>query len=116
MECTESLLKENVAVHHLEVFALDDEFSILGPLDGGFGTAVDVALELGVFLLVRDDTLRPFDEARRNVHLQAGRHISGIFRVFGPTLIDTGVGFRHVGDTQAARRHPLETAVQVAVQ
>ena len=96
---------------YLEVFALDDQLAVLGPLDGGLRLAVDVALELGVLLLVGDDALRPLDVARRHLDVQRCRYVGRVFRVLGAALVDAVVLLRHIADQQTARTHPPEATV-----
>lgn len=98
---------------YLKVFAFDDEFPVFGPLDGGFGPSVQLALEFGVILLVRRGAARPVDETRRHLHFQLGRHVNRVFRVLRPALIDAHILFRHRINLQTARTYAVETAVQM---
>lgn len=99
---------------YLKVFALDDELSVLCPLDGGLGPAVELALELDVLLLVGGGAARALDVARRHLHLQLGRHVRRVLRVLRPALVHARVRLAHRVDLQARRRHTSEPAVQIA--
>ena len=96
---------------YLKVFALDDQLAVLGPLDGGLRFAVDAALELGVLLLVGDDTLRTLDEARRHLDLERGRYVAGVFRVLSAALVNAVVPFRHVTNVQTAGTRAPEATI-----
>ena len=54
---------------YLEIFTLDDELPVFGPLDGGFRPAIELALELRIIFFMRNDTLRSFYIFRRHLDL-----------------------------------------------
>lgn len=98
---------------YLEVFTLNDELSVFGPLYGRFGPSVKLTLEFGVIFLVTRNAARTSHITGRHLNVQLSCHVNRIFCVLSPTLVDTDVLLSHGIDLQTARSNTMESATQM---
>jgi hypothetical protein len=98
---------------YLKVFTLDDQVSVLVPLDGGLGHAVDFTLELDVAFLDRNNILRSTQKTGRDQNFKDGGRVDRVFRVLRSALISAFVIDFDVFDLEASLADPQEPGVKV---
>ncbi len=98
---------------YLKIFTLDDQVSVLVPLNGGLGHAVDFTLELNVAFLDRNNILRSTQKTGRDLNFQNGGRINRVFRVLRSALVSPFVVDFDVFDLEASLADPQEPGVKM---
>ena len=99
--------------NYLEIVTLNDEVSILVPLDLGLGFAVDLTLKFNVPLDHSHLILGSLLEPRFNLDLEKRCRVQRVLRVLGTTLVKALVTNRKVLDLQGPSSNLGEPGVQV---
>ena len=98
---------------YLKVFTLDDQISVLVPLDGRLRHAVDLTLELNVAFLDRNNILRPTQKTGRDQNFQDGGRINRVLSVLRSALVSPFVVDFDVFDLEATLTDPQEPGVKM---
>ena len=97
---------------YLEVFALNDEVTILKPFNFWFRATIDLTVKEDVILLVGDMVDRRLDQGGGKVHPELDPAVLTVFCVLSPALITSLILQTEVVDGEAAAAGPDVAAAQ----